>query len=128
MIELTKKERDLIARQERLQRELEQTKKAIAQKEKQRQKRDRELERAQDTRRRILVGAYMMSIKTRDELADELQHYLKREDDRRLFGLEPLESQKERGGNASAALAVGQERAENTGFNGACLGGSGSVL
>lgn len=118
MTMLTKKEKDLLARQERLQRELEQTRQALAQKERQRTRREKELERARDTRRRILIGAYMMSIKTRDELADELQHYLKREDDRALFGLEPIEKPKEEGESASAAVAVGQERDENTGFNG----------
>ncbi len=111
MTTLTKKEKDLLARQDRLQQQLEQTRQALAQKERQRAKRERELERARDTRRRILIGAYMMSIKTTEELSVELNGYLTRKDDRELFGLEPLEIESD-----IAASQLDQEKASPGGF------------
>jgi hypothetical protein len=49
-------------------------------------------ERVEDTRKKILVGAYFMEkYKDKmDELAPELDRFLVRELDRKLFGLSPL--------------------------------------
>ena len=57
---------------------------------------EREAERKQDTRRKILVGSYLLDQVERKvypeaRLLAELDSYLKRDRDRSLFGLPPLE-------------------------------------
>lgn len=56
-------------------------------------------ERKQDTRRKILIGAYFMDKATEEGnlnvLYQQLEGYLKRNSDRELFQLEPLHEKKE---------------------------------
>ena len=48
-------------------------------------------ERKEDTRKKVILGAYMMKKHTEDQIRAEMNGYLKRDADRRLFGLEPLQ-------------------------------------
>lgn len=57
-------------------------------------------DKANDTRKKILAGALIIQIMENDEAAKnrfmkQLDGYLKRDDDRALFGLKPLEKQLE---------------------------------
>ena len=47
--------------------------------------------RNNETRRKILLGAYLLATHDDDALATLMEDYLTRDDDRSLFGLEPLE-------------------------------------
>ena len=47
--------------------------------------------RNNETRRKILLGAYLLATHDDDALAALMEDYLTRDDDRSLFGLEPLE-------------------------------------
>lgn len=52
------------------------------------------LQRTQDTRRKILIGAFMLdrmekNEETKTKMIGQLDQYLTRADDRQLFGLEP---------------------------------------
>lgn len=54
--------------------------------------------RSDDTRRKILAGALVLDMMERDEAAqhrflERLDKYLKRADDRALFGLNPLQTE-----------------------------------
>ena len=55
------------------------------------------VQRATDTRRKILVGAFMLdrmakNEETKNKVLGQLDQYLTRDDDRELFGLSPLPS------------------------------------
>ena len=47
--------------------------------------------RNDETRRKILLGAYLLATHDEEELAALMEDYLIRDEDRSLFGLEPLE-------------------------------------
>lgn len=47
--------------------------------------------RNNETRRKILLGAYLLATHDDEALAALMEDYLTRDDDRSLFGLEPLE-------------------------------------
>ena len=59
--------------------------------------REKERQRKDDTRRKILVGAYFLdqaqTEKKMSELVAKLDPFLKKEADRKLFGLPPIASQ-----------------------------------
>ena len=71
--------------------------KQIAEQIRREEARVRAKERKEETRRKILVGAYILDKATRDEqyhgwLQKSLDGFLTRPDDRALFGLPPLPS------------------------------------
>ena len=48
--------------------------------------------RAEETRRKVLVGAWALNKLEQEKLLKQLDGYLTREDDRRLFGLPPRQN------------------------------------
>lgn len=92
---MSKRHIELLKRQERLKEKLKQTKNEMAQRERQRKEKERRKERAIETRRKELVGAFFLDEAKRDpQIAMKLQagldSFLVRDDDRALFGLPPL--------------------------------------
>ncbi len=49
----------------------------------------RQQERKRDTRRKILIGAWLMDQKDTEFLREKMDRYLTRDNDRKLFGLPP---------------------------------------
>lgn len=91
---VTKAEKELLEREQRLKEKLKQTQNALAQKERQRREQERRKERAADTRRKVLVGAMNMEKAKNDpqkaaELLSDMDAFLVRDDDRKLFDLPP---------------------------------------
>lgn len=93
---LTKKEQRLLEREARLQKELEQVKARLDARKAQRAAAERKQARADDTRRKVLLGALMMQVdhitgqeRWREHLHD-LDVFLTREKDRELFRLDKL--------------------------------------
>lgn len=87
----------LEAKLEAARKKLEEAKKAErelqAQKEKllaKQKAREAKIERAKDTRRKILLGALLLSKWSKEQIAELVGTGLTREDDRALFGLDPL--------------------------------------
>lgn len=87
---ITKREQQLIERQERLRKELEQVSAEVQAREARRRAAAAKKERADDTRRKILIGACVSAQGVSAELMRQLDAYLQRDDDRALFNLEPL--------------------------------------
>jgi len=72
--------------------------------------REKEKERRKDTRRKILIGAILMTeAETKPELYDQinrlLDRYLTREDDRKLFPQIPAQHRKEKAEDKQKATA-----------------------
>lgn len=92
---MTKPFDKLEARIELQQKKLTQLKEQKARLETVKKVRDAKVERAADTRRKILLGAYLLEEIQRDSAFEgrikmQLAGWLKREDDRKLFSLPPL--------------------------------------
>ena len=47
--------------------------------------------RKADTRKKVLLGAYLMKKHTENEIREAMNEHLTRDADRKLFGLEPLQ-------------------------------------
>ena len=85
---------DQIAKQQERLKQLKAQKQAAQAREKAREKK---LTRQQETRRRILLGSYLASVmdesdEARHKTLSRLDGYLKRDDDRALFGLPPIQT------------------------------------
>ena len=93
---ITKKEQRLLERERRLRDELAQVKASLDAKQAQRAAAERKQARADDTRRKVLLGALMMQVDPMTgrerwrELLPLLDVFLTREKDRELFGLHAL--------------------------------------
>ena len=87
---VTKHEQNLIEREERLKRELAQTRAALQKREAQRKARERKIERALETKRKILVGAAVLNKFSAEQIKQLMNECLTRDDDRALFDLSPV--------------------------------------
>ena len=87
---ITKREQQLIERQERLRKELEQVSAQVQAQEARRRAAAAKKQRADDTRRKILIGACVSAQGVSAEMMRQLDAYLQRDDDRALFNLESL--------------------------------------
>lgn len=91
---ISKKEIELLKRQERLKEKLKQTNIALAQMKRQRREQERKRARAIDARKNArkekLIGAFLLAEAKSENWLANLDSFLVRDDDRALFGLPPL--------------------------------------